>query len=262
MPVAGDAVQPLGDVQPLDLQLRGPAGLGLQDDAPDAEAVLGELVAVGRDAEEDLLAHQSRLVERDQAGGVGVVAVAVGGLELDHRHAAAGLLVDDLDGEVAAGVRRRGDAGSSPARQRHEKHDCVGIHALHDSPATAALRPRLAAPRRRPVVVPMNSPSAQDGALSGFPRDRTRRLDSRSRGATAGAYATCEGGSSARVGWTRHAAREARRQQSCPASFPPPPPPAVRPDRPRSRTAPAHIPASAPPVRRASGRQGPLRSPP
>ena len=70
-----------------------------------------------RDAEPDLLVHQSRLVERDQAVGIGVVADAAGRLQFHHRHAAAGMVVDDLDGEVAAGLRRW---GRCPACGRQE----------------------------------------------------------------------------------------------------------------------------------------------
>ena len=128
------------------------AGLGLQDHAADAEAVLGELVAVGRDAEEDLPAHQPRLVEGDQAGRVGVVAGAVGGLELDHRHAAPGLLVDDLDGEVAAGVGRlRSRTARTRREERHEEDHGVGDHAAHDSIATAGLRHLHALLHRNPA---------------------------------------------------------------------------------------------------------------
>src|SRR5262249_11495643 len=74
--VAGDPVQALGDVQPPDLEFHGPAGLGLQDHATDAESVPGELVTVGRDAEEDPPAHQSRLVAGNQAAPAGLLTPA------------------------------------------------------------------------------------------------------------------------------------------------------------------------------------------
>ncbi len=39
-------------------------------------------------------------MKSDEAIGIGVIARAIGGLKLHHRHTAAGLLVDDFNGEV------------------------------------------------------------------------------------------------------------------------------------------------------------------
>ena len=128
--LAGDAVEALGDVEALDLDPRARAGLGLQGDAADAEAVGRELVAVRRDAEEDFLVHQPRLVERHQAVGVGVIAHAGGRPEFHHRHAAAGLPVDDLDGEVPVGLVP-GGRWAAPTRQQHEDARAKDHHAGH-----------------------------------------------------------------------------------------------------------------------------------
>ena len=108
-PLAGDTIEPLGEINSLELELRGPAGLDIQGHAPDAETVFGELVAVGRDSDKDPLAHQPRFMKRNHAGGVRVVVLrATGGLELDHRHPSTGLVVDELDGEVVRQLRRGG----------------------------------------------------------------------------------------------------------------------------------------------------------
>ena len=80
-----------------------PPGLTSSADARHAEPVLGILVAVALDAEEHPPVHQARFVEGDVAVAVGVVADVVGGLKLDQRHAASGLVVDDLDLEVLFG---------------------------------------------------------------------------------------------------------------------------------------------------------------
>jgi hypothetical protein len=125
--LAGDTVQPLGDVRPLDLQRRRRTGPGLDSGAGVAEAVAGKLITEARDVEEDLLAHQAGLVEGDQAVAVGVVADAVNGLELDQRHAAAGLLVDDFDHVRRAG--RRGSRMRRTEQQRKAKRD--GEVSLH-----------------------------------------------------------------------------------------------------------------------------------
>ena len=71
MPAPGDAVEPLGDVDAVDLQGGRPAGRDVQLLAAEAEAVLRVLVAVAGDGEEDRLVHQPRLVERDDAVAVG-----------------------------------------------------------------------------------------------------------------------------------------------------------------------------------------------
>ena len=86
------------------LSVADPPGVTLTPRAAEAEAVLGELVPVAGDVEEDGLAHQPRLVEGDDAVAVGDETDAVDGLQLDQRDAAAGLRIDDGDGERLVGL--------------------------------------------------------------------------------------------------------------------------------------------------------------
>ena len=121
-PGPGDAIEPLGDVEPADLDSRRSALGDLEGLAPIAEVVLGELVAVTRDEEEHLAVEQAGLVEGDHAVTVGDVADLVDRLELDQRHAAARRLVDDLDAEDARAAGPAGQAGRGrrvrrPARE-------------------------------------------------------------------------------------------------------------------------------------------------
>ena len=70
-------------------------------------------------------------MKSDEAVGIGAIARAVSGLKLHHRHAAAGLLVDDFDGEVrlSGGPRSRRAASTWPGKeQRHYRRD----ESLHD----------------------------------------------------------------------------------------------------------------------------------
>ena len=90
-----------------------PPGLTSSATPRNAEAVLAELIAVALDREMDPLIHQARLIERDQAGRVGDVRDAAGRRQLDQRHAAAGLLIDDFDRE---GLSDGGDRQHETAR--------------------------------------------------------------------------------------------------------------------------------------------------
>jgi hypothetical protein len=117
--LAGDAVQPLGDVQPPDLQRLDLTRLHAQRPPARAEAVGRELVARTADAKEDLLPGKGRVIDRRQARAVGDEADPAHGLKLHQRHAAPCLLVDDLDAE-----RRRGcgeGRGRQGARKQQEK---------------------------------------------------------------------------------------------------------------------------------------------
>ena len=106
------AIEPLGGVDPLDLDLGRAARLDVERDAGEAEAVFAELVTVAFDVEIDALAHQPRLVKRHEARAIGDVLNAAGRRQLHERHAAAGLFIDHFDGEILlvgrARIRRQG----------------------------------------------------------------------------------------------------------------------------------------------------------
>src|SRR5262249_37373021 len=87
------------------------------------EAVLGKLIAVARDMEEDLLAHEPRLMEGDDAVAVGEVCNVVDGAQFDEGDAAAGLLVDDSDGEEVAVVGCGAQYGEKT--QRRQLHGII-----------------------------------------------------------------------------------------------------------------------------------------
>src|SRR5439155_24820859 len=106
-----------------------------------AKGVRRKLVAVRRDAKPNLPVHQAGLMKRYQTVGIGVVADAAGRLQLYHGHAAAGLLIEDVDGKVATGLRlRRCRAADDRRKKRYERkahpHDA---HMAHDSPRLGAL---------------------------------------------------------------------------------------------------------------------------
>src|SRR5207245_4458283 len=92
--LASDAIEALGNVQALDLELCVAAGSDFQCAPANAKAVGRKFVAVRRDAEPHLRVHQSGLVESDEAIRIGVITDAARRLQFDHRHAAAGLPVD------------------------------------------------------------------------------------------------------------------------------------------------------------------------
>ena len=82
-------------------------GTGLEFDAALAKSVRRKFVTVAGDAEPDCSIHQTRLIKGDVAVGIGVITKAAGGFQFDHRHAAPGLFVDHLDGEIIVEVERR-----------------------------------------------------------------------------------------------------------------------------------------------------------
>ena len=123
-------------------------------------------------ANNTFLVHQPRLVEGDQAVRVGVVADAAGRLELDHRHAAARLVVDHLDREVAARLRRRWGRAADSGQEPHQDEDRGrGGDARHDSGIlrVRGTRPHQSSPSRSGLK---NNPSlfnpngATDGLMS------------------------------------------------------------------------------------------------
>jgi len=101
LPIGSDAklrIQIAGDVDPFDLQRRRSALLRVHARAAIPECIGGKLVPVTLDVKPDLLpVHQPRLVKRDEAIGVRDPFDIVRRRQLHHRHAAVGLLVDDLD---------------------------------------------------------------------------------------------------------------------------------------------------------------------
>src|SRR5438105_2516601 len=132
---------PLGNVRAFDLEPGAATRFGYQRHAAGAKAVRRKLVAVRRDAKPDLLVHQSGLIKRNQAVGIGVMTDAAGRLQLDHGHAAAGLLIDDVDGKVATGLRLRScrAAGGQRQKQSERKAHAHDAHVAHDSPRFGAL---------------------------------------------------------------------------------------------------------------------------
>ena len=120
--LAGHAVEPLGNVDPLELERGAAAGRHPQGLAAIAEAVGGELVAVAGDVEEDVLIGKARLIDGRDAGAIGVVPDLVHGAQLNERHAAAGGLVDHADGEVLAG----GGRGRERREQGHKRGGAQG----------------------------------------------------------------------------------------------------------------------------------------
>ena len=69
------------------------------------------------------LVHEPRLGEGHDAARVGEIAGVGGGLQLDQRHAAAGLVVDDLDLEVAARLGSRGMGSVAEDAEEKEGED-------------------------------------------------------------------------------------------------------------------------------------------
>jgi hypothetical protein len=98
-----DAVQPLGNIPPVDLDDGLLPRRTLEPDPAIAETILGNLVAVALDKEKDLPIHQSRLAKRDDAVAIREEPDTVGRPQLDEGHAATGLPVHDLDREILAG---------------------------------------------------------------------------------------------------------------------------------------------------------------
>src|SRR5690606_33968866 len=117
-PVAGDAIETLGDVDPSNLDARAASRLRVEAAAAKSETIGRKLVAVAADVEEHRLAEETGLIERDDALRVGDVADASRRLELDERHAAARRRIDDFDDERAArirvSVRLAGDRRGAP----------------------------------------------------------------------------------------------------------------------------------------------------
>ena len=127
---AGEAVEAFGDVDAMDLQRRGAACRDVERGAAEAEAVCWELVAVAGDVEENVLVHQPRLAEGDDAVAVGEIAKVVDGAQLDQRHAAARLVVHHFDGEIGIGVVPRGSraAGDDGVRKDQSENKVAGRH--------------------------------------------------------------------------------------------------------------------------------------
>ncbi len=97
---AREAVKALGQVDALDLKRCTAAGRGAQCFAAAAEPIFRKFVAVAGDGEVNVGIHQPRLLERDDAVGIGDIAALVRGAQFDQRHAVLRLIVDDRDLEV------------------------------------------------------------------------------------------------------------------------------------------------------------------
>jgi len=80
------------------------------------------------DVEEYVPAHQARLVECDDAVAVGEIADVVDGPQLDKRHAATGLVIDNLYSEVC--LRR----GESIINRRDRRERRAGKKEKNTSP--------------------------------------------------------------------------------------------------------------------------------
>src|SRR5690348_6509699 len=80
---AGDAVEALGNVDSLDLQVDLATGVELDRLSVRAESIGGEFVAVAGDVEEDLAAEHRGVVDSGVTGAVGDEADVAGRLKLD-----------------------------------------------------------------------------------------------------------------------------------------------------------------------------------
>lgn len=98
-PASGQPTQALGDVEAFDPDLGLTACRGLKPFPAKSESVGGAFVAVTSDRKPDWLAEQARFVEGDNTAAVSDEHDPAGGLEFHERHAAARLLIDDLDGK-------------------------------------------------------------------------------------------------------------------------------------------------------------------
>jgi len=108
--LARDAIEPLGDVEPIDPD-DGPAAVPwLQLHAPVVKEILQNIVTGAAYAEENLDIHQPRLVERDDAVAVGPPGRLVHRAQFHQRYTAASRRVNDLNREVSLGCRRASKA--------------------------------------------------------------------------------------------------------------------------------------------------------
>ena len=103
-----DAIQPLGNIEPIDSQLGDCSRDSLQGLPAIPKTVLGKLIPRAGDVKENFLAHQPRIENSNDAVAVGIVPHVVDRAQLDKRDSATGLPIDDRDLEVLVGSRRLG----------------------------------------------------------------------------------------------------------------------------------------------------------
>ena len=96
------AIQPLGDVQPCHLQFQPLPRLQQGDRPPPVAEFAGVLVSRAADIQRDRLPPERGFIQRDPSVAVGIVAYAVGQLDLHQRNAPARLLVHEPDAEITA----------------------------------------------------------------------------------------------------------------------------------------------------------------
>src|SRR5882762_2019930 len=116
-PLAGDAIQPLSNVQSLQLDGRAGSRRQLQLHPAEPKKILRIFVAVTPDMKEHLLLHQPWLVEGDDPVAVRPPTRVVDCLQLHQRYSAPRLLIDDRDFEILLRGRRR-----APQRRQEEKN--------------------------------------------------------------------------------------------------------------------------------------------
>ncbi len=121
---ARHAIQPLRDVDPLDLERRFSTRRDIDRFAAIAEPVFRELISVTSHVEESLLPEETRLVDRCETVAVGEKDDVVRRLQLDERHAAAGIFINDLEREGLFGaegrnIQRECDTAYNELRESH-----------------------------------------------------------------------------------------------------------------------------------------------
>ncbi len=99
-PLAGHAIQTLGNLGTFDLDCRGLTRLRIQNNTPHSKTIGGKFIAGAFDKEKDLLSHQAWLVKCRHAAAVGIKPNHAGRAKLHQRHTPAGLLLHHVDEKI------------------------------------------------------------------------------------------------------------------------------------------------------------------